>query len=134
AAAAEQGKEILVLQRPGAGEFQFQQRVLPGVHVHGVYVAGPGEGVIEGVATGGRDDDHAVLIGQLQRDAIHPRIFHALVVKYVPPVNDIDPRFAESFDAHLRPRRGDRRLGTRGRGWSSTDGRHARTPVPRRVV
>ena len=78
-AVAEHGKEIFVLEIADAGQLQFQQGVLPRIHVDGHDLLGAGQGVIQGIAAGGGDHQHRVIGREFQCLVIEPGIFQQVL-------------------------------------------------------
>ena len=82
--------EILVIEPTNALHLEFQERILPRIHVDGMNVRGTGQSVIKCIATGRCDDEHSVLVGQIKSLMIQPRIFPARVVDQVVTVNEFE--------------------------------------------
>ena len=100
-ALAEHRKKIRVLQRLDAGELQFEQRVLAGIHVHGVDMTRPRQRIIQRVAAGRGDHQHVVVRLQAQRHTIEARVLPARVVDQVMAVDQVEDVPAEPFpDGH----------------------------------
>jgi hypothetical protein len=66
-----------------------------------MHMPGSGQGVVDGIATGGCDHDDAVFGGELQGDTIEPGVFPTLVVDDVSSVDEVKPGLAQSFDNHV---------------------------------
>jgi len=60
ASGAEGGEEVLEFKASNGGQLQFQQRRLARIGVHGVDARRPAQRIVEHVAAGAGDDQHAV--------------------------------------------------------------------------
>ncbi len=80
AAAAEQREKVVESELADRGELQVEERGLAGVGVHCVDRAGAGQGIVEDVAAGARDDQHRVVRTEAEGLAIHCRVLPAGVV------------------------------------------------------
>ena len=74
--------------------------VLLGIHIDRMHMARSCQRIIQGVAARRGDDHNAILRREFECNAVKARVFPALVVDDIPPVNEIEPSFAESFDNH----------------------------------
>lgn len=100
---AEHFVEPLVIEVPNGGGLQFEQRVLPRIHIHGMDLSCTGEQVIEGIAACGGDHQHFVLLGQVQCLAVEPGVFPASVVNKIVTVDESKDSSANPFaDGHTR--------------------------------
>ena len=97
-AAAEHGEELLEVEPSDGCDLQLQQRVLAGVHVHGVHVRRLRQDVVEHVAAGRRDGEDGVAPRQVQRDAVQTGIFPAGVVDEVVPLDQIEDVAVDVLD------------------------------------
>jgi len=95
-APAEDREEIVKLQAPDTRELELQQGVLARVGIHRMNAPGSGQGIVEDIAPGAGDDQHGVVAVDVQRQAVHCRVFPAGVVDQRPRVDGIEQSLVET--------------------------------------
>ena len=73
-----------------AGQFQVQKGVLPRIHIDGHDLFRAGQGVVQGIAAGGGNDQDRIVGHEVQCLLIQPRIFPAGVVDQVVAMNQLE--------------------------------------------
>jgi hypothetical protein len=81
ASPAKQSEKVFIIQVADAGDLELEQRVSPGIHVHGMNDPRAEKGIIQGIATRGGDHDHGVPGAKIQGLAVETRIFPARVIE-----------------------------------------------------
>ena len=108
-AVAEQCEEVAELQPPDRGELELEQRSLPRVGVHREDLGRRGQCVIERIAARTRDNQHAIIGGQVERQAIYSGVFPTRVVKQRSGIDRVEQLLIElvgqsRFPLHGAPR------------------------------
>ena len=80
ASGAEDREEIVPVESADARHLQFQQRILPGIHVHGGDMRRLLEQVVEGVAPARRDHENMIVIAESEDGEVGPWILPAAAV------------------------------------------------------
>jgi hypothetical protein len=111
---AEQLEERGVIEIANTGHFQFQQCILPGIHIDGIDVIESSQGVGKGVATCRRDDQEVVVRGQIENLLIDSRVFPTSIIDKIVSVNVSKDLTAQPFVDFFHVL-GCRRIGTRTR-------------------
>ena len=77
---AEHGEEVLEFEMPDAGQLQFQQRGLARIGVHRMDAGRRDQRIVQHIAAGAGDHQHAILRPQRQRQPVDRGILPAGVV------------------------------------------------------
>ena len=97
ATVAEKLEKCVVIEVADAGYFEFQQRILPRIHIDSIDMIETRQGVGEGVASRRGDNQKVVLWGQIEHLFVYSRVFPARVIDEIISVNESKDPTAEPF-------------------------------------
>ena len=91
-------------ERSNPGPLEFEKRVLAGVEIDGMDLAGSGEEIIENVSAGARDDQDAIGRRELKRHPVERGVFPAGVEDQMVPDQGLEEAGVKPLPFPIRTR------------------------------